>query len=908
MQIDWNWRTLFLELPDEDRVAFISLWKLESQADTADGRRLKGAWNYHVKKLAARMRVRPEYLQKKRGHELINYMASHAAGIIRNNDLWLKLFQNFYFNRRTDLMCRFLDALDIPHDARGGVDSSYEGQPDRDAFIHALQVIFDSFPKRQVAHYVRTLLLMDDGDKKSVWFHLSGAWDQVRNELTHTDSSIMEMDETDHAEDQALPVSDLDEFTTLDEIIIHQIVASASGEMGALSHAKLDDMIQELLELNHHRTRNYFHLGFAETLVFDRDLNLKRPELNDERRGWYICGALAGCIRRGDHSRFRQLFNSSKEIISNALGLKNSYLPVAMSNHLMSFLAKEGEHYYSKKMLKKRLAFQRELKDFVEGLKIAENLLHQDAAEQASEYLTMLDKYSAGYDGVQSYYKVRLKRRLAQAKQQLGQFKEAQASLEAALQASDISSPEMLADLALVKAGIRSIREVLLPHKDERRHTLFKALEKGISDLNRAIEISDPFPTNAHYLLAVLNYLNFFRGDDTARKLAEEHARAAISGMTSSPAKSIYQKSGLYGTAQFIEVCTLAYSLDEDAVPKILNKWRCISENAGAFPSMDLAFLLDGLALLDGHAAAEVAESIWNYHGSDSWKVFGKVDDFSSILGQADQKFLEMLGSLVCDEGLPTEVRFDIGLELIKGLRSSASSGALRELAENVLDQLEVIAYANEAIGLRLLEMLKQFEFYDPYWTEEDSLWAQVKISRRYGRDDNCEALLPKLFFFYRDEKPFMAKQVIEQFRAWGIANDTCQKLRQSLPQEEGTEEQAAFHAPIRLVFVGGNEIQEKYDEPVRKWLSKAYPEVEICFEHTGWSSNWGREVKRLVNLINKSDAVIIMQMIRTQLGRTLRRESKCPWIPCTGTGIGSIKGSILEAIRLLSTKNAAKP
>ena len=893
-----NWQNLFCGLSEDDRISLISLWNQESKGDSRTAKWLKDAWEHHVKKLASRMRVRPKFLLKVPESDLIRKMSFHAAGIIKDNDLWEYLFRCFYFNFRTNLMCDFLDALEIPHNAEGEIDDGFHEQPTKEVFINALKIMAQSHDQKQVSHYVRTLLLMGEGDSQSIWLHLRDAWKAVQNELSDNGTNELEADTPSGVEEnQTLPISNIDEFTTLDEIIIHQIVASASHELGALSHDKLDDMIQELIELNHHRTRNYFHLGYAESLVFNREPDMKRPELNDERKGWYVCGALVGSDRRGDKHQYTKIFKSHQDIVSKSLESKG-YLPVAFSNHLMSTFAAAGEHYFAKKMLKVRLQQQNSVRDFVEGLKIAEHLLHQDSAEQALEYLSVLDSFAD--HKVHPSYRIQLKRRLAQAKQQLGLFRDAQTSLEEVLQEKE--TPELFADLGMVKAGIRSIREVHIPNHEDQRYALFKALEKGGDSFKRAIDLGKSNPTNAHYLLAISNYLNFFKNKaEGARKAACEHARSAISGMMSSASKSVYQSSGLLGGAQFVEVCALAHSFDESAASKIANKWECISEDSGSFPSVDLAFLLDGLVLIDGKVAADVAFSIWRYHQDEAWDVFKTTQAFTIILEHARHELLEAVIAFVRNENVASSVRFEMSRELLNGLRGRAVNHKLRLIAEEALDQLEILACKEESLGNLFLENIKESHFYAPFWTEEDALWAQVRISRRYGNDSHCEAVLPRLFYMYRDEKPFMAEQVVEQFRSWSIANETCDELERSLPTRDRKEIEGSPRA-VNLVFIGGNETQEKYDESVRRWLEDNLPNVSIHFEHTGWSSNWGREVDRLLNIIDQSHAVIIMQMIRTQLGRTLRKKSTRPWIPCTGTGLGAIKGSVMEAVRVASS------
>jgi hypothetical protein len=76
-------------------------------------------------------------------------------------------------------------------------------------------------------------------------------------------------------------------------------------------------------------------------------------------------------------------------------------------------------------------------------------------------------------------------------------------------------------------------------------------------------------------------------------------------------------------------------------------------------------------------------------------------------------------------------------------------------------------------------------------------------------------------------------------------------------------------------------------------------PGLHITFRHTGWSSNWGRQLDGLRKDANASDAVVLMTMMRTTLGRKLRAGLSKPWLTCAATGRAGILNSIREAARI---------
>ena len=110
--------------------------------------------------------------------------------------------------------------------------------------------------------------------------------------------------------------------------------------------------------------------------------------------------------------------------------------------------------------------------------------------------------------------------------------------------------------------------------------------------------------------------------------------------------------------------------------------------------------------------------------------------------------------------------------------------------------------------------------------------------------------------------------------------------------------------APVRVLFIGGDERQARCDERVRMLLCRWYPWVEVRFIHTGWSGNWGKQAVQIARLIPEYDAVVVMRFIRTKLGEYIRRaagRSQKPWHACTGRGPEAIVNSIAAAWRLVN-------
>lgn len=111
---------------------------------------------------------------------------------------------------------------------------------------------------------------------------------------------------------------------------------------------------------------------------------------------------------------------------------------------------------------------------------------------------------------------------------------------------------------------------------------------------------------------------------------------------------------------------------------------------------------------------------------------------------------------------------------------------------------------------------------------------------------------------------------------------------------------------PVRVLFVGGNEIQAQYHAEIERSLPSR---VTVDWFTTGWSARWGPEAERIESHYERADAVVLMQFTRTQLGRRLRRssgEAGLPWIPCTGHGRDSLRRAIVRAVAVVDERRHA--
>ena len=74
-------------------------------------------------------------------------------------------------------------------------------------------------------------------------------------------------------------------------------------------------------------------------------------------------------------------------------------------------------------------------------------------------------------------------------------------------------------------------------------------------------------------------------------------------------------------------------------------------------------------------------------------------------------------------------------------------------------------------------------------------------------------------------------------------------------------------------------------------------PGVTIEFLHTGWSGNWSAHVEQFERETAIADGVVLLQLMRTMFGRSIRARCHLPWRGCRGRGQGEIVNTIKRVV-----------
>ena len=838
-----------------------------------------------LRRLARRINFRPQTLFRMPRNEVLSLLARCAPEVIEPST-WAALFAVYYLRRHAPLLCRFLDRCGIPHDGRGVVVGEIEPVAGVEEIAEAL---VEEFGREAVWRYFSVLCLQ------------SGHWAflmPVVETLSQSREAPVEAPEVQQDLASAGAVALDEAFCQLDRVLIDQVVACAAGSEGSLAPPELLDLVESVLALNGGRERSYFHLGFMDALIPGREADFSRPEFNDGRRQWYLAGLLAGYARQRRLDAIDRLLAARRDDFQRAAD-RCGGAGRCMAQNLLAVLYEEGREVAALRLLRGQVTVlgARELEQV---LWLASEALRQGEAGSAKAVLQILYRALGawGEDPRWTGFSRRVRRKLGQACQALGEITRARELFEGLVEESP--QAEWLADLALVEAGFRTLQEVCIGAQS-RRDSVREALSRVEARLQEAVAQDPEGAPHGRYLLAVLRYLEFTHDGEDADGLREEalqHAEQALSAVLDSPHGEAFERLGVVDELHFIIAVARMMSADVGQLPSAMRAWRAIRCSSRRFPLADLGRLLEWAQLMDDEGAVvEIAETLWRDWGEKALEVLLDCE------GTWSSRTIQVgLREMAQDGRRPREQRFRWWSHLILKWLQQGEVGAARE----GLDALEGLALEDTALARRFSNWLDEVEL-DPAWDAVDLYRARYRLYRRLGEDELAWNMLQEWFYAVRDRDPAEAMEVRESLRVSGAPEERWQSLRGVVEEaasaaEDDVEAVLREGAEVRVLFVGGNETQARYDEAVRRAVAADWPGVEVEFVHTGWSSNWGEELERVKRRAREADVVVLMTMMRTLLGRHIREalnDPPRPWVSCVATGKRGMERSIRRAVRV---------
>ena len=833
--------------------------------------------------------------------------------LAKNMDRWpLTILQpsvrrQFLIAHCGDMIRAILDAEGTPRDDI--LIAKDAAAPSAEALMRGIRHALQSFPARDVLIYYD--LHLDGGEH---WKHLA---EVVSCEELTTAFRLLLDGKTPKAEPPsppsppptatpapaevkaakpAVPEPFETGFTILDRILLRHVVACAAEAEGALTPSEAEGLIDEVVALAPERHRSHFHAGFLDSML-GRELRTDVPAANAARRSWRLVGHLMGMARDPGRGRLSDFIQGHGQVWAELL--KDA--PTSAKNALLGLVPSLiGERAWG--LLARVLSMAGSPMDprRIENtawfaFKAATGLVQAGQMNEAIPILegTLRLSQFKELQGRESVTLLRLgsMRRLGQAHLRSGRFEEAQAFLSRVDQAQGLSEgADTKVDLALARARFRSIEFLLPAENADSDKTVLLALERIQAMLHDAVAMESNRSGSAPGAHFILGLTALHRGESA---VAEQHLGSAHLGMIY--ARETYEPAGLIDWVRFL----LSIALSEQCQPVRLNEIRAHIDAAVQspinFPLRLWHRLCRSLSLYDDRTLAETAvRHILSKRGDKGIELLRETGVIASNATLRDT-YRTWLRSAPMATARKAE-EFERLLDMAIASKES-------EEAAGILDTLEGFARSDSVYAERFLVLVanRRSELL-ALWSEEDIDLSVAALLDGAGRIGECLAILRRVFHKARlTPETGTPGALLSQMERLRMPESELGPLR-LLVAPTGIDVPEPGHAidlsGLRVLYVGGNEVQRQYEEQIRARLGERHPGLSMTFYYPGWSSNWNVQLEKVAGELPDHDIVVIHRFVRTQFGRTLRAlcGPAIPWRSCTGTGRQSIETAILEA------------
>jgi hypothetical protein len=859
-----------------------------------------------LKTLAAMMNFRPDSLF--RASPEINLQRLKKR--IHSSDFEFfrdDVIQHWLVGSHRSMLADFLKSSGIPQN-NGFVAEDHEGIPSKDSMINGIRGIIGRHPYKPVMMYLGYLIVWG-GD---TWQNLDPAFHECEELLKQpTDDDGKAHGEGDGlssvVSDNQQPLPEKSErFTPLDNILIRTAVATAGDDLGSLSVEELKELIDEAVRLNSSRSHSVFHRGFFDALFTDIKGYNSAAE-NDDRRMWYFTGLLMGMLRWNKTAEILSLIKLRKEIFHKICMDSKSRCGIMLLPSLFPILWECAENELAFELLKGQLPRIPEMERVRMAIMVYENassIMRLGKAEIAGNFFDLLNRLAKNEnnfpDRFREEFLQRNGRRRGQVFMMKGEFPAAFNILEPLVNAEDDElAAEAAGDLALVKGSIRSLQS-LFPSMISLENALAaaNALKAGLMELESSVAKGGKGGTNARICLGIIS---LFGPSRDAGKASDEF-RSALAGMMER--SSLYEIGGVLQWVRLLHSLAILENSDEGGLFQVCDLLKGIRESGEKYPVWILSRMLEASTQFDDKTVAvALADLILAHEGNNA---------FDAIWQSKLPLEVPELGARYTEWMLTTE-----GSSKAKWPRCKALLGfMLREgrtkEAASLLDSMEVISNRDKQCAADFLELLEDDGNYSPAWDYGDAELCRINLADKHGKTEEARALLINRFHDKRT-----AGNPTDILEAEGIL-EWLEELNEDSGQLETLSRLLRFDDEVadirgdrleslggKILFVGGNETQAQYRADVIREVKTACPHLEIEFINPGWSSNWNKHLDDVRQQLPRMDAVVLSPLVRTQLGRSIRKEcdESKPWFPCTGRGKASIVRSVMNAAKWMAVR-----
>jgi len=783
-----------------------------------------------------------------------------------------------HLRERKELLAAFLDRLGVPH-REGHIDGKVaDGDPlPEPELAAAVDLIHARFPKERVDLYLEVLL----AQASPRWLHLPAALEARRD----ADAAPAEREEVRDEEPESLRGGG---FTQIDRLVERAVIASVGREEGALDDVQIRDAVDELVHLNQERHRSYFHLGLLDALQ-GRPAHTAWPESDEERRTWYLSGALKALMGQARAEEARALVAAHPAEFGRLGRGGHDATPLALP--LLFDAVWSGPEPLSVVSLLQPEGLARSPGTLGKLLDAATALLREARGEEARRLVSLAseaaDRLAAMGTPPPETFVRDLRRRRAHCLRLTGDLDGAARILTglAAEPDADGKRGMILADLGVIACRLRSLADVRVPPSLDDWGAAERTLAPGEEWFRKALGLRGG---HGEYCLGTLCVLR--RRHAEARPLLER----AVAEMQ--PRAEVYNQTRTLPRARLYLAYAIAEQVEAPNAEQVARLVREVGDRIDGEAAALHGRILVDLGLVDAGLAAELARTLLPRMGAVLLDAIGQAELLRRI-PEARRALLARGREVGRGRGERFRDR--------KRVLEAALRADDRALAEEALDGLEELA-DRDPERQRFLDLLDNPDAHGGIWDDDEVDEARVRIHEMRGDVEAAATVLTgmahRVLTRGGEHRLPVVDGIVERIRSYGLEPDRALLARAETRDEPPPP--AAAPARGRIFFLGGNELQSRMTETVEPAIRRRWPGIELQFAHPAWSSNWGRQLEAWKDRIRSADAVVLMPLVRTQLGRAVRRlcgEAGIPWVPCTSKGAAGMERAIDYAIRLLA-------
>jgi hypothetical protein len=831
-------------------------------------------------------------------------MKSHWGGLVR---YWLLV-------EHRPLIRATLDAAGIPND-KGYISDDYEGVT-VDMWKKGLAALWqhDDLPARLYLGYV--LKDTRQGKPAGIWDKLAEALgkgtDRPSKDTKPAEVAVVSDDQSVQVEvvDQAkvARAEDSGEFLLYEQEIIKALARGAISRTDAVEAEDAVEMARQVIDDAPGRARVFFLLGFAQAL-HRRKADLSGVNgLNPDRISWFFGGYVHGLARQTDSNAIVAFIKETPDMFR--VFLEKSEHPAFTQTHgfISKALADAEEAELFRELIFSGVFVFEDLDNFtllLHGSSMARELTSKRNYAEAIKLCSSLKGLAERLAKSQHPYFAtfarkdlkQIRRREAIAMLGEGDSEGARAAFgQLGAEGNSREKVEARAWIAMANAGLTDFfavfpsqtREIFLRSGERMKAVLREISDQRIESAKRSPTVSVCAGMAEYYLRNYPAALSHFK--NAAEAIMQEGRPAT---------------SRAYLWIRFMRSASQLMCMDFTLPEVIVADFEAVAESKIKPSSWFYGELVEPAALFpDNRLLPLVLAAIPDEDREKHFIAYQNAD----LLSKDSQK------RLTYAQWLPSSKRKkkDIFEQLCQVVRWDLQSGKT-EAAEMALDHLEQLAEEAEQFAAGVLNLVSESGVVPDVLEETDQLELRIRLLLRLNRDtDALQLMLERFRKAATSSNAWCREQSLEllsELKATGVdlsqVSVIAAKLTAEFESNNTDNDIIATAGKVRVIYVGGNEIQQRYEKDIVAELAIEHPNLSVDFVYPGWSSNWAPVADGIKSRLGDYDGLVLSYFVRTIFGRTVRKmcTDSCPWWAAPGHGKASIKRGILAAARHAATR-----